>query len=279
MKSEEIANLARISSLVSIFHARSGHPGGVLSSIDLISVLFNEFLEINKKNIDSLNRNRFIMSKGHCAPAMYSVAAELGIIDKSRLNGLRKLNHELQGHTHRLSTPWAEASTGSLGQGFSFAIGEALGLRLKNIDKNIFVMVGDGELQEGEIWEGAMFSGHHKLNNICAIVDYNKMQSDDLNKNIINLEPLADKWAAFGWDVIDIDGHNFEQIRASYTKAISNQSVPTVIIANTIKGKGVSFMEGSPAWHGSLELSLDDMKHSLKDLGIVESDMEGYLNV
>ena len=271
-------NQIRRNSLISIYHAESGHPGGVLSSIDLIAYLYMEEMRYDKKDFSIKERDRFILSKGHCAPALYAVAAEAGIIEKSRFNGLRKLNHELQGHTHRGTTPWVEASTGSLGHGFSFAIGEAQGLKLQKINNRVYVMLGDGELQEGEVWEGVMFASHHKLDNLCAIIDYNKMQSDDLNENIIGLEPLADKWKSFGWHVLEIDGHNFNEIGKAFDEAKTKRDQPTVIIAHTIKGKGVSYMEGSPAWHGSLKLSDEDLTHALLELGATEAEIERYIS-
>jgi len=249
----------------------------VLSCIDILSYLFMKDMDYDKKNYSIKERDRFILSKGHCAPALYAAAAEVGIIDKSRLNGLRKLNHELQGHTHRGSTPWVEASTGSLGQGFSFAIGEAKGLEMQNIKNRVYVMLGDGELQEGEIWEGVMFAGHHQISNLCAIIDYNKMQSDDLNENIMGLEPLADKWKSFNWNVLEIDGHNFNDIEQALKNARDEKNMPTVVIAHTVKGKGVSFMEGSPAWHGSLKLSLEDLTQALNELGASDKEIKGYL--
>ena len=271
-------DIIRQNSLLSIYHAESGHPGGVLSSIDIIAYLFMREMNYDKNDFTIKKRDRFILSKGHCAPALYAVAAEVGIIDKSRLNGLRKLNHELQGHTHRGTTPWVEASTGSLGQGFSFAIGEAKGLKMQNIDNRVYVMLGDGELQEGEVWEGVMFAGHHDLDNLCAIIDYNKMQSDDLNENIMGLEPLADKWKSFNWHVEEIDGHNFDEIEKAFDQARNTKNKPTVIIAHTVKGKGVSYMEGSPAWHGSLKLSNEDLSQALLELGATEEEIKGYIN-
>ena len=230
-------------------------------------------------NFDLKERDRFILSKGHCAPALYAIGAIVGIMEESRLNGLRKINHELQGHTCRTTTPWVEASTGSLAQGFSFAIGEAKGMKMQNIQNRIYVMVGDGELQEGQIWEGAMFAAHHKLDNLCAIIDYNKMQSDDLNENIMGLEPLADKWASFGWNVITINGHDFTEIESAFNIARSCQQKPTVIISNTIKGKGVSYMEGVPTWHGSAKLTVEDITKALSELDYSHNDILGVTNV
>lgn len=260
-------NRIRRKALESIYFAKSGHPGGVLSSIDIIEFLFSNVMNYDVNNFERFDRDRFILSKGHSAPALYAVAAKIGIICESRLNGLRKINHELQAHTHRGATPWVEASTGSLGQGFSFAIGEAKALKMQSIDNRVYVMLGDGELQEGEVWEGAMFAAHHKLDNLCTILDYNKMQSDDLNENIIGLEPLVDKWASFGWKVLEIDGHNFEEIKIAFDSARDTKEKPTIIIAHTIKGKGVSFMENSPTWHGSVKMTDDDLRQALLELG------------
>ena len=271
-------NWVRRRALESIYCAKSGHPGGVLSSIDIIDFLFSHEMNYNVGDFESNERDRFILSKGHSAPALYAVAAKVGIISKDRLNGLRKINHELQAHTHRVTTPWVEASTGSLGQGFSFAIGEAKALKIRSIGNRVYVMLGDGELQEGEIWEGAMFAAHHRLNNLCAIVDYNKMQSDDLNENIMGLEPLTDKWASFGWNVIEIDGHNPHEMRVAFDAARNIMDQPTVVIANTIKGKGVSYMENSPTWHGSLELSNADFRQALLELGATESEIGEIIN-
>jgi len=276
---EKLAKKARALSLISIYKAGSGHPGGTLSCIDVVTYLFQKEMNFDILNFDLKERDRFILSKGHCAPALYAIGAIVGIMEESRLNGLRKINHELQGHTCRTTTPWVEASTGSLAQGFSFAIGEAKGMKMQNIQNRIYVMVGDGELQEGQIWEGAMFAAHHKLDNLCAIIDYNKMQSDDLNENIMGLEPLADKWASFGWNVITINGHDFTEIESAFNIARSCQQKPTVIISNTIKGKGVSYMEGVPTWHGSAKLTVEDITKALSELDYSHNDILGVTNV
>ncbi len=271
-------NYLRRKALESIYHAKSGHPGGVLSCIDIIEYLFSFELNFDIKDLTKIDRDRFILSKGHSAPALYAVAAKAGIISEERLNGLRKINHELQAHTHRTSTPWVEASTGSLGQGFSFAIGEAYGLKMQKINNRVYVMIGDGEMQEGEIWEGAMFASHYSLANLCMIVDYNKLQSDDTNANIMGLEPLRDKWDSFGWNVIEIDGHNNLDIENGFHDAKKCNSKPSVIIANTIKGKGVSYMENSPTWHGSLKLSKEDFSTALTELGATKNEIKVAIN-
>jgi transketolase len=278
MKIEETTNTIRRDSLLSIYYAGSGHPGGVLSAIDVMLYLFKKEMDYHLNEANQADRDRFILSKGHCVPALYAIAAEIGIIDKAKLKGLRKLGHELQGHPHRGITPWVEASTGSLGQGFSFAVGEALGMKMQKMGNRVYVMLGDGELQEGEVWEGAMFSGHYKLDNLCAIVDYNKMQSDDLNANIMGLEPLIDKWKAFNWSTIEIDGHNLHEMETAFKSARATRGRPTVILAHTIKGKGVSYMEGSPLWHGSVKLSESDLIQALLELGETEEQIQRYIN-
>ena len=272
------SNKARILSLISIYHAKSGHPGGVLSCIDILTYLFNEEMNYDSSNFSVKDRDRFILSKGHCAPALYAVASICGILDESRLNGLRKINHELQGHTCRTTTPWVEASTGSLSQGFSFATGEAMGLRMQKIDITVYVMIGDGEMQEGEIWEGAMFAAHHNLSNLCAILDYNKLQSDNTNANIMGLEPVYDKWQSFGWNVLEIDGHDEIQIKEAFNRARDSKDRPTFIIAHTIKGKGVSYMENIPEWHGSLKLSDEDLTGALTELGVSNDDIKAVID-
>jgi len=274
----ESNNEIRRKALESIYCAKSGHPGGVLSSIDVIEYIYSNELDFDINDLGKIERDRFILSKGHSAPALYAVAAKVGIISEDRLNGLRKINHELQAHTHRVVTPWVEASTGSLGQGFSFAIGEAKGLKMQSVNNRVYVMLGDGELQEGEVWEGAMLSAHHKLDNLCAIVDYNKLQSDNSNENIMGLEPLTDKWISFGWNVIEIDGHNSHEMKMAFDAARNAKDRPTVIIAHTIKGKGVSYMENSPTWHGSLELSNEDFKQALLELGATDSEIGDIIN-
>ncbi|MFQ5650706.1 MAG: transketolase [bacterium] len=272
----KLATTVRKNALAMIYHAGSGHPGGTLSAVDILTYLYRSELRFGS-DVREKNRDRFVLSKGHACPALYAVWAEVGLLSKEKLKSFRKLNDDLQGHPARSTTPRAEASTGSLAQGFSFAIGAALGLRHQAIQNRVYVMLGDGELQEGEIWEGAMFAGHYELDNLCAIIDYNKMQSDDLNQNIMTLEPLSDKWRAFNWHVREIDGHKFEEIAAAFHEAAMTKEKPTVIIAHTVKGKGVSYMEGSPAWHGSLLLSENDFRVALAELGCSKPEIEAYL--
>jgi transketolase len=261
--------------VASIYHARSGHPGGSLSCADLLTALFAA--GVGRVGAGG-TKQRLVLSKGHASPALYAAAAEYGLISHADLLSFRKLHGKLQGHPHVGTTAWVETSTGSLGQGFSVAIGMALGCRHQGQADRIYVVLGDGELQEGEVWEGAMCAAHHGLGNLCAIIDYNKMQSDDRNENIMDLEPLRAKWEAFNWHVVEIDGHDFEQIGAAFAEAAATHSQPTVIIAHTIKGQGVSFMAGVPAWHGSVTLSCEELKLALRDLGTPEDEVLAYVD-
>ena len=275
---EGFAKDIRRDALALLYHAGSGHPGGTLSCADIVAYLWKEELTYHGDEWQQEDRNRLVLSKGHSVAIIYAAAGRTGLIEPSQATSLRKINSFLQGHPHVKDTPWVETSTGSLGQGFSSAIGMALGLRHQNIDSRVYAILGDGELQEGQVWEGAMSAAHFKLDNLCAIVDYNKMQSDDTNENIMGLEPLADKWRSFNWYVQEIDGHDISAI----DKAISNSKEltgkPSIIIAHTIKGKGVSFMEGVPAWHGSVAITTEQLTQSLQDLGIESNLMEAYIN-
>ena len=283
---ENLAKRLRIGSLVAIYHAGSGHPGGALSAADVMSYISARILTwpttwaatSKTPNGNHLARDRFVLSKGHSCPVLYAAAAECGLIPQQMLLKFRKLGSPLQGHPHVIDVPWVETSTGSLGQGFSAAIGMALGLRYQESKARVYTMLGDGEMQEGEVWEGAMCTGHYKLENLCAIIDYNKLQSDDCNENIMGVEPLRAKWEAFRWHVIEIDGHDFEQIDAAFTEASQTRKKPTVIIANTVKGRGVSFMEASPLWHGSVKLRDEEMMTALTELGVSQQDVGGYLD-
>lgn len=249
-----------------IYHAGSGHPGGALSCADILTCLYFSEMKINPKKPSWSDRDRFILSKGHSCPGLYAVLAEAGFFPKHHLKNLRKINSMLQGHPDRLKTPGIEFNSGSLGQGFSFSIGVALGAKRKNKKFKVYTIIGCGELNEGQIWEGALFASHYGLNNLMVFVDYNKLQSDDQNKNILKLEPLKDKWISFGWNVIEIDGHDIRQILNSFKLASKQKNKPTVCIAHTTKGKGVSFMENMPKWHGSLAPSCEELQIAMRDL-------------
>ena len=271
------AEIRRIA-LAGIFHAGSGHPGGSLSCADVLAVLYGRELGIDPALPLSEARNRFVLSKGHAAPALYAAWAVHGLMDTSEALSLRKLGSRAQGHPHVLDCPLAETSTGSLGQGFSVAIGMAMGLRLQKLPSRVYAMLGDGELQEGEVWEGAMCAAHHGLSNLCAIIDYNKLQSDDRNQVIMGLEPLAQKWRAFGWQAVEIQGHDISAILAAFEQARASQQGPTVIIAHTIKGKGVAYMEDQPLWHGSVKLTREQAESALASLATPSQNMKELLD-
>lgn len=266
------ARSIRASTLFMIHSAGSGHPGGSLSCADLIAYIFQHKIG----RLGATGEGKFVLSKGHAAPALYGAAWYFGIIPGRDVLGFRKINSILQGHPHVGSTPWVTTSTGSLGQGFSVAIGLAMGFRHKGSVGPSYVLVGDGELQEGEIWEGAMCAGHYGLDNLVAIVDYNKMQSDDCNENIMGLDPLADKWKAFRWHVVEIDGHDFDEIDYAFKEAESVRGQPTLIIAHTQKGRGVDFMEGVPSWHGSVKLKDSELERGLASLGFSVEEVQRW---
>lgn len=248
---KRVATRLRIEIIKMIGAGGSGHPGGSLSEVELLMALYFRVLRHNPKDPTWRERDRFILSKGHGCPALYAVLAEAGYIDPAILPTLRKLGSPLQGHPDRRMLPALEASTGSLGQGLSIGIGMALAARLDKLDYHTFVMVGDGEIQEGQNWEAAMFAPYHKLQNLTLIVDYNHQQLDGFTKDILDVDPLPAKFSSFGWNAVPIDGHNFDQVIPALEKARANTSGrPTAVIANTVKGKGVSFMENNPKWHG-----------------------------
>ena len=248
---KRLANRLRIEIIRMIGAAGSGHPGGSLSEVELLTALYFRVLRHNPKDAEWAGRDRFILSKGHGCPALYAVLAEAGYIDHAVLGTLRKMGSPLQGHPDKRFLPALEANTGSLGQGISVGIGMALAARLDKKDWHTFVMAGDGEIQEGQNWEAAMFAAHHKLENLTLIVDYNHQQLDGFLKDILNPAPLLEKFEAFGWRTMEIDGHDFNQvIPALETARAAKDGKPTCIVANTIKGKGVSFMENNPEWHG-----------------------------
>ncbi|MBI5084758.1 MAG: transketolase [Acidobacteria bacterium] len=245
--------------------AKSGHPGGSLSAVEVLVTLYWDVLRHDPANPKWPQRDRFILSKGHAAPVLYAVMAECGYTPVEELNSLRKLGSIYQGHPDIRYIPALEASTGSLGEGLSLALGMALAARLDESPSRTYVMLGDGEIQEGQIWEAAMFGAFNKVDNVCAIVDYNKLQLDGAVKDILELEPLAAKWRAFGWHTLEIDGHDIPAIQAALAEAAATKGKPTCVIAHTIKGKGVSFMEGDPRWHGvtpnpqEVELALKEL--------------------
>jgi len=246
---EQKALLYRRDILETVHAAGSGHPGGSLSAVEILISLYE--YKMNHKPDDPAweDRDRLIISKGHITPAVYVTLANQGYFPKDDLKGFRKYQSRLQGHVHR-KVPGVEFSTGSLGHGLSVANGMAMGAKLLKKNFNVYCLLGDGENQEGSIWEAAMSAAHYRLGNVCAIVDYNKVQENGLVSEIKNLEPLSEKWRSFGWEVLEIDGHNFKSVLGALDKFSGTKDKPFVIIANTIKGKGVSFMEGDKNWHG-----------------------------
>lgn len=247
--------------------ARSGHPGGSLSAADIVAALYFRVL----RNIDPANpkdpdRDRFILSKGHCCPVVYAALAEKGFVDRGQLDTFRQLHSPLQGHPDMRKLPGIEMNTGSLGQGLSAGVGMALAGKIDKRTYRVYVLLGDGECQEGQVWEAAMAAAHYNLDNLVAIVDRNNLQIDGPTEQVMSLEPLADKWRAFGWHTIETDGHSFPGILSAFAEAASVQGRPTAIIASTIKGKGVSFMENAVEWHGTAP-NAEQRDRALADLG------------
>jgi len=245
--------------------AGSGHPGGSLSAVEILTVLY--FRVLRHKPLDSRwsDRDRFILSKGHAAPLLYAILAECGYFPVAELLTLRQMDSRLQGHTDRTITPGVEMSAGALGQGLSFALGVALAGRLNTQDYRLYVLLGDGECDEGQVWEAAMAAAHFKVDNLVAIVDNNGQQIDGWNRDVMNLDPFSSKWQAFGWQVIEVDGHDLAKLTKAFDQAKLVKGQPTVIIAHTIKGKGVSFMENNPDFHGKAPNAIE-VELALKEL-------------
>lgn len=247
----KIATEVRKNILTGVYNAKSGHPGGSLSATDMMTFLYFEEMNVDPKNPKDENRDRFVLSKGHVAPALYGVLAEKGFFPKEEIKNLRKPDSFLQGHPDMKHTPGVDMSSGSLGQGISTAVGMALAAKLDNKDYRVYTMLGDGESEEGQVWEAAMFAGNRKLDNLVVIVDYNNLQIDGTLEEVCSPYPFVPKFEAFKFNVISIDGHNFDEIRQALKEAKECKGKPTAIIMNTIKGKGVSFMEDNVSWHGS----------------------------
>jgi len=245
--------------------AKSGHPGGSLSAVEILVTLFFDIMKHDPANPQWPDRDRFILSKGHGCPVLYAVMAECGYTPVDQLKTLRKLGSPYQGHPDKRFIPALEASTGSLGQGLSLALGMGCAARLDGRPWRTYVVLGDGEIQEGQIWETAMFGAYHKVDNVVAIVDYNRIQLDGWVKDIMEVEPLVPKWQSFGWHVIELDGHNIPALQAAFAEAEAIKGKPVAIIAHTVKGKGVSFMENNPKFHG-VAPTPDEVQVALKEL-------------
>ncbi|MDB0439313.1 transketolase [Clostridioides difficile] len=267
----EIARIIRIGIVSMIHRAKSGHPGGSLSVVEILTALYFDEMNVDSSNPKMEDRDRFVLSKGHAAPALYATLAEKGYFDKEELNGLRKIGRMLQGHPDMKGTPGVEISTGSLGQGFSAACGMAMASKLDNAPWNVYTLLGDGEVQEGIVWEAAMSAAHYKLDNLIAFLDNNGLQIDGDIESVMNLGSIVDKFKAFGWNVIEIDGHDFDQIFAALDIAKSTVKKPTMIVAKTIKGKGISFMENQAGWHGTAPNDAE-LEQALLELGGADNE-------
>jgi len=279
---EAIARECRVQIIRMLTHAGSGHPGGSLSVIDLVVSLLFGRMRHDPKRPDWLERDRLILSKGHAVPAVYAAMARAGYFPEDRLITLRKLGSPLQGHPDRTALPGIEAATGSLGQGLSVALGLALGFRLGAKPNRVYCILGDGEIQEGQVWEAAMSAPklgqpNRGLGNLTVILDYNRIQLDDFVAKIMDLEPVVQKWQSFGWPVIEINGHDFDQIAKALDQAQAHDNGPTFIVAHTVKGKGVSFMENNPEWHGKSPKPAEAIAAIRELLGVSTAAWDEYL--
>lgn len=247
---QEKATAIRVSILKAVTAAKSGHPGGSLSIADLMALLYYVEINVDPKNPKDGNRDRFVLSKGHAAPALYATLAEKGFFDKAELENLRKIDCMLQGHPDMKHTPGVDMSTGSLGQGISAACGMALAGRIDKKDYRVFAVLGDGELEEGQVWEAAMFAGFYKLNNLTAFIDFNGLQIDGDIREVMSPLPIAPKFEAFNWNVIEVNGHDLDELHNAIEAAKACTDKPTAVVMNTVKGKGIKEMEGQAGWHG-----------------------------
>ena len=261
------AKLVRVEILKMLTLAGSGHTGGSLSAADIVTALYFSKMRYKPDDPGWKERDRFILSKGHAAPLLYAVLAMAGYFDRSVLKTLRKLGSPLQGHPCSRVLPGVEISTGSLGQGLSVSNGIAIGLKMDNLSSRVYCLLGDGETQEGQVWEAAMTAAHYKLDNLCAIVDLNGLQIDGPVSKVKAIEPVASKWSAFGWNVIDIDGHDIKEILEALDEAETVKGRPSLILAHTIKGKGVSFFEGKVEYHG-ISPTPEELEKALEEMGV-----------
>jgi transketolase len=260
-----IARKLRRNIITMIAEADSGHPGGSLSAVEILTSLYFHVLRYDTKNPSWPDRDRFVLSKAHACPVLYTALAEAGYFPEEELMTFRRLNSRLQGHAH-IKTPGVEMSGGSLGQGLSFGVGTALATRLDGRPSRVYVLLGDGECDEGQVWEAAMSAAHYNLDNLVAIVDRNGIQNDRWTHQVMGLEPLSDKWRAFGWHTLEVDGHDLSQVIGALDEAAGTNGKPTAIVAKTVKGKGVSFMEDNPDYHGKAP-SKDQVPQALEEIG------------
>lgn len=269
---EKTACKVRMGVIEGVYNAKSGHPGGSLSISDVLTYLYFAKLNVDPKNPKWADRDRFVLSKGHCAPALYAVLAERGFFDKSELKKLRHIGAMLQGHPDMKGTPGVDMSTGSLGQGISAAAGMALGGKLSSASYKVYTILGDGEIEEGQVWEAAMFSAHNKLDNLVAIVDNNGLQIDGKITDVCSPMPITDKFEAFGWHVITMNAHDFDDIERAFDETEKINGKPVAIVMTSVKGKGVSFMENQVGWHGTAPnaeqyaQAMDELNKTLESL-------------
>lgn len=271
-----IANNVRKHALTAVYNAASGHPGGSLSVADVLTLLYFEVMNVDPKNPKMENRDRFVLSKGHTAPALYGVLAERGFIPKEDIKTFRNVNSYLQGHPDMNKVAGVDMSTGSLGQGVSAAGGMALSAKLDNKDYRVYSILGDGEIEEGQVWEQAMFAAHYKLDNFTIFVDNNGLQIDGDIAEVMNPNPIDEKFKAFGWYVIVTDAHDFEKLLAAVEEAKATKGKPTAIIMKSVKGKNVSFMENNPAWHGAAPKT-DEYNQAIAELDEIIKGLEASL--
>ena len=262
---KDLARRVRVDVLNMVAKANSGHPGGSLSETDILAVLYGKVMKHDPAKPDSIDRDRFILSKAHACPGLYAVLAETGYFEVKELDTFRQSNSRIQGHAH-IKTPGVEMSGGSLGQGLSFGVGVSLASRLNGLPSRTFVLLGDGECDEGQIWEAAMSASNHGVDNLVAIVDRNRIQNDRWTHEVMSLEPFADKWKSFGWHAMEVDGHSVNELLSAFDTADKTKGRPSVIIANTLKGKGVSFMENNVDFHGKAP-SPEELSKALEELG------------
>lgn len=266
---KKISNDIRINIVKTVYNAKSGHPGGSLSCADILTVLYFNQMNINPQDPKADGRDRFVLSKGHCSPALYSTLAKRGYFDESELLTFRKLDSKLQGHPDMNKVPGVDMTTGSLGQGLSVANGMALASKMNSMGYRVYCLLGDGEIEEGQVWEAAMTSSKYKLDNLCVIVDNNNLQIDGDIKSVKGLNRIEEKFESFGFKVIPVDGNNIEQLMDSFDVAKMTKGMPTAIIAKTVKGKGVSFMENAAEWHGKapneeqVKMALEELEKSI----------------
>jgi transketolase len=274
---ELMAYKIRRHAVTAVYSAASGHPGGSLSIADILSVLYFDEMNVNPADAKNADRDRFVLSKGHCAPALYGALAEKGFIPVEDIATFRRADSYLQGHPDMKGVPGVDMSTGSLGQGICTANGMALAGKLDNKDYRVYSILGDGELEEGQVWEAAMFAAHYKLDNLTAFVDFNGLQIDGDITEVMNPTPIDKKFEAFGWNVLCIDAHNYDEIKDAIAKAKATKGKPTVIIAKSVKGKGVSYMENKAEWHGSAP-NKEQYETAAAELDAKIKELEATLN-